>query len=83
MTVSLVLCLCVSISMFISGIRIGLRIRSRKMEKKKEELLALLGEVKESNNQFLSNISKVYHETEGKTGQWTEIDDYLINMWME
>ena len=83
MTVPLIFCISFSLTLFISGIRIGLRIRSHKMEKKKEELMNLLKEVKDSNNTFLSHISKVYHEAEGKDGQWTEMDDYLLNMWME
>lgn len=65
------------------GIRIGLRIRTNKMEAKKAEIISLMKEVRNKNNEMLSNFSKVAHVASHTEGQWTEVDDFIMPMWME
>ena len=70
------------ISLFV-GIRVGLNVRSRKMENKKKDIQKLIIEVRNKNNQMLSNFSKIAHVASHTEGQWTEIDDFIMPMWME
>ena len=72
-----------SIFFMFLGINIGLRMRSRKIDSKKQEVLNLMVEVREKNNNMLSNFSKVAHAASNTEGQWTEVDDFLMPMWME
>lgn len=65
------------------GISIGLRMRSRTIDSKKQEVLELMTEVRKKNNDMLSNFSKIAHATSNTEGQWTEVDDFLMPMWME
>ena len=43
----------------------------------------LMKEVRNKNNEMLSNFSKIAHAATQTNGQWTEIDDFLMPMWME
>lgn len=77
------LVLSVSIFFMLFGMSIGLRMRSRKIEEKKQEVVNLMSEVRNKNNEMLSNFSKLAHAASNTEGQWTEIDDFIMPMWME
>ena len=65
------------------GIFIGLNRRSKKLDAKKQEIENLMIAVRKKNNEMLTNFSKVAHVTTNTEGQWTEVDDFLMPMWME
>ena len=53
------------------------------MDAKKQEIENLMIAVRKKNNEMLTNFSKVAHATTNTEGQWTEVDDFLMPMWME
>ena len=65
------------------GIGIGLNMKSKQLDAKKAEIANLMIEVRKKNNEMLANFSKVAHATTNTEGQWTEVDDFLMPMWME
>lgn len=65
------------------GYILGIRSKLRKIEKKKQEIKDLMDKIKQMNNDMLSNFSKVAHAASNTEGKWTEIDEFLLPMWME
>lgn len=65
------------------GMSIGFSVRTRRIEEKKREVLKLMSEVRAKNNEMLMNFSKVAHAATQTEGSWTEVDDFLMPMWME
>lgn len=69
--------------MFVSGIKFGINLRSKRLMAKEIEIKNLIADAKKKNNEMITNYSKIYHQMYGVEGQWTEIDDFLMPMWMD
>lgn len=68
---------------FIAGYVIGVNVHTKRIDKKLEKCNALLNTIKEKNNQFLTNFSNLYGEVNGTQGQFTEMDERIMGMWMD
>ena len=68
---------------FYLGFRFGVRAKLKMLESKEQKIANLMTELKNTNNEMLRNFSKVAHTTSNTEGQWTEVDDFLMPMWME
>ena len=71
------------VSAFFTGIRAGLNYRNKIIDEKQTRLRELIAEAKQKNNEMITNYSKIYHATYGTEGKWTDIDDFLMPMWMD
>ena len=71
------------IASFYFGFKLGRHAMTKAMRYKKQELLQLIDEAKQKNNDMLSNFSKVAHIASNTEGQWTDVDDFIMPMWME
>ena len=72
-----------SMCFFISGVGVGYLIHSKNIDKKIAHCNELVTRIKENNNKFLSNFSTLYHEIEGNEGTFTEMDERLMDMWID
>ena len=73
----------IAIVSFIIGAKWAINARLKMYEEKKLKIASLMKELKTKNNEMLSNFSKIAHVTSNTEGQWTEIDDFIMPMWME
>lgn len=73
----------VYLSLFFGGILIGENIHSNRIDAKLVQLNNLVVEVKEKNNQFLTNFSTLYSTYCKKDGSFTDVDEKLMDMWMD
>ena len=64
------------------GIAVGLRVKTRRMKDLFAEMQDLLQKLKDTNNQTLINCSKIYADGASTEGQFTDIDEYFMSMWM-
>ena len=68
---------------FVTGYVIGVNVHTKRIDEKLEKCNALLKTIKEKNNQFLTNFSHLYGEVNGTQGQFTEMDERIMDMWMD
>ena len=64
------------------GVAVGLRVKTKQMKDLFAEMQELLQQLKDTNNQTLINCSKIYADKAGTEGQFTDIDEYFMSMWM-
>jgi len=73
----------VAIVSFFIGARWAINARLNVLEEKKLEIANLMTELKNKNNEMLSNFSKIAHVASNTEGQWTDVDEFIMPMWME
>lgn len=73
----------IAIISFFIGAKWAINARLKMYEAKKLEIANLMKELKTKNNEMLSNFSTIAHATSNTEGQWTEIDEFIMPMWME
>jgi len=65
------------------GVSIGKRMVTKDIEEHIIEMAELAEVIKQRNNQFLSNYSDLYHKSNGCEGQFTDLDEYIMDMWID
>ena len=66
-----------------AGIGIGLHIQTRQMKDWEARMENLMGRLKKANNEMLSSFSYAYHKSTDTEGEFTDIDEEIMGMWMD
>lgn len=80
---AVILCIISSAIALFIGTRIGEHVRTQRIDAKIAEFNEIKEEVFEVNNRMISNISAAYAAATETEGQFNDLDDLFLNLWMD
>jgi len=65
------------------GVKVGLNIQTNTIREHLACMAYLSEKIKTRNNQFLTNYLDLYHKSNDCEGEFTDIDEYTMDMWID